>query len=340
LKKTIYSIESQTGDHMDNLKELLFSFKRHLQALGRSNATVDLYTEQANCFFTAVPVEDIKAVTKTHIEAYIEGLYEHRTRDGNPYSIGTISTKVRAVKRLFEFLEASNVIFINPAESIQEPQRQKSLPRDVPDPKEMGKLLDQPNLGLMTGIRDRAVLEVFYSTGIRLEELCGLTVFDADLQGGMLRVNNGKGGKDRVVPMGRHAVKSVREYITKVRPKLTKKNRKTRHLFVNRYGTPISGQVVSIMIRGYVRQAGLKKKITAHSLRHAFATSLVKNGADITAVQKMLGHVDLKTTQQYIRSLGLSIKAVHKKTHPRERDKIGKETVKPAIAMVRGHYGR
>jgi integrase/recombinase XerD len=325
---------------MDNCNELLFSFKQHLQARGRSPATVDLYTDQARCFLQTVTAGDIKAVTQTHIEAYIEGLYGHRTDKGKPYSTGTICVKVRAVKRLFEYLETANIIFINPAESIREPQKQKHLPRNVLTRKEMNKILDQPNLGLMTGIRDRAILEVFYSTGIRLEELCGLTVFDADLQGGMLRINKGKGGKDRVVPMGKHAVKCLREYIAKARPRLTKKNRKARHLFINRYGNPSSGQVVAIMIRTFARQAELKKRVTAHTFRHTFATDLVKNGADITAVQKMLGHVDLKTTQQYIRSLGLDIKVVHQKTHPREKDKAAKETIKPQIERIKGRYER
>ncbi len=325
---------------MDNLNELLFSFKQHLQALGRSPATVDLYTDQARCFLQTVAADDIKAVSKSDIETYIEGLYDHKTDQGKPYTTGTICVKVRAVKRLFEYLETANTIFINPAESIREPQKQRSLPRNVLTRKEMNKILDQPNLGLMTGIRDRAILEVFYSTGIRLEELCGLTVFDADLQGGMLRVNKGKGGKDRVVPMGKHAIKCLREYITKARPRLTKKNRKARHLFINRYGNPSSGQVVAIMIRTFARQAKLKKRVTAHTFRHTFATALVKNGADITAVQKMLGHVDLKTTQQYIRSLGLDIKAVHQKTHPREKDKAAKEAIKPQIERIKGRYER
>lgn len=325
---------------MHNVEELLFNFKEHLQARGRSPGTVKLYTDQARNFLHTVPVEDIKAATKSHIETYIEGLYDHKTIDGKPYTIGTICTKVRAVKRLFEHLEDANIIFINPAESIHEPQKPKCLPRNVLARKEVDKILDQPNLGLMTGIRDRAILEVFYATGIRLEELCGLTVFDADLQGGMVRVNKGKGGKDRVVPLGKHAVKCLREYITKARPRLTKNNRKVRRLFVNRYGHPSSGQVVGIMIRTYARQAGLKKKVTAHTFRHTFATVLVKNGADITAVQKMLGHADLRTTQQYIRALGLNIKAVHQKTHPRERDKIKKGSAKAKPTKIRGSYER
>jgi site-specific recombinase XerD len=323
---------------MDNASDLLFAFRQYLQAHGRSPATVDLYTDQVGCFLKSLCARDIRQVTKSHIEAYIASLYDHRTIEGKPYSTGTLCVKVRAVKRLFEYLESANIIFINPAEAIREPQKEKSLPRNVLAAKEMEKLLDQPNLALMAGIRDRAILELFYATGIRLEELCRLTVFDADLQGGLVRVNCGKGQKDRVVPMGRHAVKSLREYIVKARPRLTKNNRKARELFINRYGGPISSQVVGIMIRTYAKKAGLKRKVSAHTFRHTFATSLVKNGADITAVQKMLGHADLKTTEQYIRMLGLSIKAVHQKTHPRERDKAAAETVRPHNERIKGHY--
>ena len=325
---------------MHKVEELLFNFRQHLKALGRSAATVELYADQARKFLQAVAADDIRQVTQTHIEAYIEGLYSHKTEKGKPYTTGTICTKVRAVKRLFEYLETANIVFINPCESITEPQKDKTLVRHVLTRKEIQKLLDQPNLGLMTGIRDRAILEVFYSTGIRLAELCALTVFDADLTGAMIRVNKGKGGKDRVVPLGRHAVKALREYITKARPRLTKNNRKERRLFINRYGNPSSVQVVSIMIRTFARQARIKKQVTAHSLRHTFATDLVKNGADIRAVQKMLGHADLATTQQYIRALGLDIKAVHQKTHPRERDKAARETIKPKIERIKAHYER
>jgi integrase/recombinase XerD len=320
---------------MHNTEELLFAFKEYLKALGRSPATVKAYTDHARQFTTAVAIADIKAVTKGHIEGYIESLHT-----AQKYTTGTICAKVRAVKRLFEFLEAANHIFINPAEAIREPPKDKTLPRHVLTAKEMQTLLDQPNLGLMTGIRDRAILELFYATGIRLEELCHLSVFDADLQGGMVRVNLGKGGKNRVIPMGRHAVKALREYITKARPRLTKNNRKSRHLFVNRYGGTMNKQSVGIMIRTYARQMKTTKKITAHCLRHTFATVLVKNGADIRAVQKMLGHADLKTTQQYIRSLGLDIKAAHQKSHPRERDKVNKERIKPDFRMKKGHYDR
>ena len=318
-------------------KEHLYNFKEHLAVLNRTPATVEAYCYHVALFLGGLGKE-VAAVTRGDMEAYIAALHEHRTDEGKPYATGTIIVKVRSLKRFFEFLENKNIIFINPMEYIGEPQKTKTLPRNILSVKEMGKLLDQPNLGMLTGIRDRTVLELFYSTGIRLNELCSLTIYDADLTGGMLRINQGKGRKNRVVPMGKHAVRFLREYIAKVRPRCTEKNRRNRALIVDRYGKPLSKQVVSIMIRTTARAAGIEKKVTAHTFRHTFATQLVKNGADIVAVQKMLGHVDLKTTQGYIKALGLDVKKAHARSHPRERDKVKQTDVKPNIKRIRPEY--
>jgi integrase/recombinase XerD len=320
-------------------KELFYNFKEHLAVLNRTPATVEAYSYHVALFLDGL-AKDIKAVTRSDMEEYIAGLHEHRTEEGKPYATGTIIVKVRSLKRFFEYLEARNVIFINPMEFIGEPRKEKRLPRNILSAKEMQKILDQPNLGTLTGIRDRTVLELFYSTGIRLNELCRLTIYDADLQGGMLRIDQGKGRKDRVVPLGRHAVRFLREYITKVRPHCTRKSRQNRNLIVDRYGKPVSDQVVTIMIRTYARAVGIKRQVTAHTFRHTFATQLVKNGADIVAVQKMLGHVNLKTTQGYIRALGLDVKKAHAKSHPREKDKIDKGSVKPNLTRFRPEYER
>jgi len=323
---------------MEDTNEYLFKFKEHLAVLNRSPATIKAYMEHTKAFVKSM--DDIKQTTRRNIEEYIAGLYDYRSIEGKPYKIGTICVKVRSIKRLFEFLEKTNIVFINPAEFIIEPKKEKGVIKTTLTPKEANKILDQPNLGTLPGIRDRAIFEVFYSTGIRLNEMCSLTIYDADLTGGMLRINKGKGSKDRVVPLGKHAVRFLREYITKVRPKLTIKNRTCRHLFVNRYGGIISGQVASVMVKRYVRAAKLKKQVTAHTFRHTFATVLMKNGADIAAVQKMMGHSDIKTTQGYLRSLGIDIKAVHKKTHPREKDKEDRKTARPKIERKKGPYER
>jgi integrase/recombinase XerD len=317
----------------------LFQFTEHLKALARTATTVEAYTYHVGLFLKGV-AKDIKAVTRRDLEAYIAGLFEHRTKDGKAYATGTIIIKVRSLKRFFEFLEARNVIFVSPMEFIGEPQKERRLPRNILTSAEIQKILGQPNLGTLTGIRDRTVLELFYSTGIRLNELCKLTIYDADLQGGMLRINRGKGRKDRVVPLGKHAIRFLREYITKVRPHCTRNNKQNRSLLVDRFGKPISDQVVTILIRTHAKAAGIEKKVTAHVFRHTFASHLVKNGADIVAVQKMLGHADLGTTQGYISALGLDMKKAHKQSHPREKDKASQGSVKPEITRFKPEHER
>lgn len=324
---------------MKDTKNLLFQFTEHLKVLNRSPATIKAYTGNVRLFLEQEKnKKDIKTITRTDMEAYIATFYDHRMEDGKGYTTGTICMKIRSLKRFFEFLEQANIIFINPMEYIQEPKQEKTNARNALTIKEMEKLLDQPNLGTRTGIRDRAVLEVFYSTGIRLGELCSLTIYDADLQGKMLRINQGKGRKDRVVPLGKHAIRFLREYISKIRPHFTKKNRKSRTLFVNQQGQPLSKQVVSIMVRSSAKKAGLKKQVSAHILRHTFASGLVKNGADVVAVQKMLGHRDLQTTQGYIKTMGVDLKKAHKKSHPREKDKVSPKNIKPKIKRMRPEY--
>ena len=316
--------------------EILFKFREHLRVLGRSDATIKAYGEHVEGFLETSG--DLKKTTRKEIEDYIAELASHRLRDGSPYRPATIALKVRSIKRFFEFLEKTNVVFINPAEMIPEPHPPKGLPKETLTIDEGLRLLDQPNLSTLTGIRDRAVLEVFYSTGIRLDELSSLTIFDADLSGAMLRVRMGKGKKDRVVPLGKHAVRFLREYVSKVRPHFTRKNKKDRRLFMDAFGKPLSKQMVSISIRSYARAAGIEKKVTAHTFRHTFATQLIRGGADIAAVQKMLGHSDLKTTEVYLRTAGVDLKAAHKKTHPREKEKEDISSAKPRLTRIRPRY--
>ncbi len=313
---------------MNDKNDLLFKFKEHLKAGNNSLSTITSYYDHIKHFLNTVEKYDILEVTRPVIENYIAGLYRHRTREGTPYKTATICIKVRSIKRFFEFLERANIIFIDPSESIKEPVLDKTLPKKILTRHEVRKVFDQPNLSTRIGIRDRAILEVFDTTGIRLNEICCLIIYDADLKAEVLRINKGKGRKDRVVPLGRHAVKFLKEYIAKVRPHLTKKNRSERRLFVDRTGRGIKKQAVHVMVKKYGQMA-LGKSITPHLFRHGFATGLIRNGAHLLAVQKMMGHEDPRTTQLYVRSLGLDIRKVHKKTHPREKDRV--RNIKPDI---------
>jgi len=319
--------------------DLLFAFREHLRVKNYARPSIAAYCGHLAGFCAWLEgqgIDDIKRVGKDTLNAYQLHLSEHRTAEGAQYTTATVSLKVRAIKRLFEHLEASNQILVNPAEYIHEPKKEDRLPRSVLTEDEARHILETPNLSTMRGIRDRSILEVLYSTGIRLEETVGLSIYDCDLQGGYLRVNKGKFAKDRVVPLGKHAVRLLKEYIAHVRPHYTKNQKATRSLFVNKVGDALSKQMIGKLVKAYARTAGIKKKVTPHTFRHTFATQLVRNGADITAVQKMLGHSDLSVTHIYTRVAAVDAKRTHVVCHPREKDRA--EEMTPAVESIRGHY--
>ena len=186
-----------------------------------SSASIAVYSEHLPGLFAYLKeqgITDVKRVSRDHLQGLPAEDHEHTSaRTKSKYSIGTICTKTRAMKRFFKYLEDAGMILINPAEHIKEPKKETRLPKAILSEDEVRKILEQPRLGTINGVRARALLEVLYSTGIRLEELMNLTIFDCDLQGGLIRVK-GKFSKDRVVPLGKHAVQFLKEYITRVRP--------------------------------------------------------------------------------------------------------------------------
>ncbi len=292
---------------------LIEQFENHLNTLNRSPNTVKSYVRHVKHFMDTITIS-VKKINKQHIENYIAEFYDKQ------YSSNTISMKIRSIKRFFEYLEQTDQIFIDPSEQIKEPREKQTLPKDILTIEEANQLLEQPDLSMPIGIRDRSIMELFYSTGIRLDELCSLKINDVDISAEIVRVNNGKGQKDRIVPMGDYAAKFLDKYITKVRPHLTRFCPINENLFVNMFGHPIDGQSVYVMIKKYSQKAGINKEVSAHTFRHTFACLMLKNGADIRAVQKMLGHERLYTTQRYIRSLKIDLKKIHENTHPREKD--------------------
>ena len=324
-----------------SFNDLLDEFRQQLRVRNYSPASVASYCGHLRGFFGYLQeenIEDVKRVTRDLLHQYQARIVGVQTQAGKRYSVSTIALKTRALKRFFEYLEETNRILINPAEHLKEPKRGSRLPSVILTDEEARKILDQPDLSSMTGIRDRAILEVFYSTGIRLEEMTRLTLYDCDLQGGFLRVNRGKFARDRVVPLGKHAARLLKGYITRVRPLHTKSNRAEGCLFVNQSGVPLSKQVIQIMVRGYARKAGIAKKVTPHVFRHTFATELVKNGAEITAVQKMLGHASLAVTHLYARVAAVDVKKTHSVHHPREKHNAVKEEIEPCIERMKGRY--
>jgi integrase/recombinase XerD len=218
------------------------------------------------------------------------------------------------------FLKGEDYLTQDPGRDVPYAKTPKRLPRSILTRKEVTKLLRSPDTHSLMGYRDRAMLEVFYSTGLRNSELGALRVDDVDTDEGFVRVNLGKGGKDRVVPMGRIACRYVENYIKAVRPHLVK-GQDNGYLFLSLQGYRMARAVIACVVRKYARKAELGKTVTAHTLRHTCATQMMRNKANLRHIQELLGHACLSTTQVYTSVTITDLKEAHKKYHPRERDR-------------------
>jgi len=226
----------------------------------------------------------------------------------------TIRRQISAIRTYFKFLVGEGIAARDPSERIESPKRWRTLPAVLTVP-EIDKLLAAPNTDEPLAIRDRALLEFAYATGVRVSELVALKLQDVMFEDGVARVF-GKGAKERLVPVGRRALGAVSLYAREIRPTLDRG--KTRgFLFLNARGSPLSRVGAWGVIKATARRAGLTKRVTPHTLRHTFATHLLEGGADLRAVQEMLGHADLSTTQLYTHLDRDYLRTVHKSYHPR-----------------------
>ncbi len=219
-----------------------------------------------------------------------------------------------SIRGLYRFAVREHVLKHDPARLVDLPKTSLKLP-DVLSVEEICRLLEAPDTGKPVGVRDRAMLELLYAAGLRVSELIHLKLQDVNLEAGFVRVL-GKGSKERVVPFGMIAGERVSTYLEKSRKTLLK-NRVSPYLFVARAAQPITRQGFWKLLRRYALQAQLNKKVTPHSLRHSFASHLLEGGADLRAVQVMLGHVDISTTQIYTHVARRQLKQVHERFHPR-----------------------
>ena len=226
----------------------------------------------------------------------------------------TIRRQVSALRTYYKFLVGEGIVARDPSERIESPKRWRTLP-GVLTVADIENLLAAPNTDEPLAIRDRAILEFAYATGVRVSELVGLTLQDILFEEGVARVF-GKGAKERLVPVGRRALGAVALYAREIRPTLDK-GKARGILFLNARGTPLSRVGAWGVIKGTARRAGLTKRVTPHTLRHTFATHLLEGGADLRAVQEMLGHADLSTTQLYTHVDRDYLRSVHKSFHPR-----------------------
>jgi integrase/recombinase XerC len=229
------------------------------------------------------------------------------------YSKTSIQRKLSALRSFFKFLCRETVITDNPASMIRTPKKEKYLP-NVLHKTQITDLIEAPDTGSPLGLRDRAILELLYGTGIRVSELVSLTTSSFDLDFGYARVF-GKGSKERIVPIGTKALEALSEYIRLARPSLVKPDEEG--LFVNRFGTKLTDRSVRRIIDKYIRLLGMNRNVSPHTLRHTFATHMLDGGADLRSVQELLGHVSISSTQIYTHVTNERLRSVYKKAHPR-----------------------
>ncbi len=264
---------------------------------------------------------DLKApaqITRSILESYQRFLFHYRKADGRPLGVTTQRARLGALQSLFAWLCKRHLLEANPASELELPRPEKRLPADALSIAETEQLLAAPDVADPLGLRDRAILELFYSTGIRRAELPRLELADLRRDRRLLRIRQGKGKKDRVVPVGARAMRWLEKYISDVRPKLLLRTDQPA-LFLSGYGEPFSADVLGRSVVEYFARAGLGGRGGAHLLRHTCATHLLEGGADIRYIQQLLGHAKLETTAIYAEVSILQLQAVHARCHPADR---------------------
>ena len=276
----------------------------------KSVNTVESYKRDVTQYITylnELGISSIRKTTQTNVLSYIM-LLQKMGR-----ATSTVSRVIASIRSYYLYLLRNGQIDSDPTTTLTSPRIEKKPPQALTS-SEVTLLLEQPKLSDNKGIRDKAMLELLYATGIRVSELIGLDVSDVNLSMGYIRCSNNKG--ERLIPVGNKAVESLILYLEKARSSMIKDAHETA-LFVNRLGARISRQGFWKIIKFYQESSGINTEITPHSLRHSFAAHLIQNGADLESLKSMMGHSDISSTQVYTCFLDDNIKRVYEKTHPR-----------------------
>jgi integrase/recombinase XerD len=308
---------------MSDLLALTEKYRQHLTVKNYAAGTIKGYLFFLNRFFkylAELNVTELTAVTRDVVRDYQAHLYEEINFKGEPNGVSYQNNNLKAVKALFCFLCENNYLAGDPAKDITYAKTPKRLPRSILSGPEAKKVIHAPDTKTALGYRDRTILEVLYSTGIRREEVINLLLTDVDYQDGLVRVNSGKGDKDRVVPIGKIACRYLENYVKGVRPMLIR-DPYNNHLFLSLRGRRFSKNVLWELVKRYSKKTRIKKNISPHTFRHTCATLMLRNKANIRHIQELLGHASLDSTQVYTSVSITDLKEVHAKCHPRERDR-------------------
>ena len=300
---------------------IITEFKHKLKAIGYADTTIKSYVSNLNWFIKYLKEKSITDVRKVNHQVILD--YQEMVMK-KPYAQESKALRLRPVKRLFEHLVNTHKLLINPTDTIIETNRKNRKIGPVLTTEKINLLMQQANLSLKPHIRNRAIMEMLYSTGIRINELVNLEVYHVELKEKVLYIRKGKGRKQRVVPLGKNAIRYLTEYLEHIRSWWTRTNKKERILFLNHSGKPLTGDSVRGFLREYRISAGIKKTVSPHTLRRTCASHLLQQGADIVYIKELLGHASLTTTQFYTKVTPVDIKKSHDKTHPGITDNADK----------------
>ena len=278
---------------------------------GLSLNTIRAYAADLKGFVSSADARDLSSPADVRTEHIVEHMLGQKSRG---LSVNSISRQLVAIRMLFRFLVMEGKVKSDVTSILDSPRLWRRLP-DVLDVSDVEQLLKAPNGNAELELRDRAILETLYATGARVSEVAGLTLTDINFEYTFVRCH-GKGDKERLVPMGQKAIAAIKEYLQQARPKLARRAN-SPNLFLSRNGNALDRESIWRMVKKYALKAGINKKVTPHTLRHSFATHMLQRGADLRAIQEMLGHASVVTTQIYTHVDKDRLKAIHKKYHPR-----------------------
>lgn len=294
-----------------------------MKARAFSNRTIDSVVPRVHNFVEFCREKEIERpseVSRADVQSYQHALFErrHSRHPDRRLSTRTQTTYLCALKSFYRYLVMSETVIHDPASHLVLPREPKDLPRVILTKSEITRLFSQPDTKTRLGYRDRTMMELFYTTGIRASEATNLEVASVDINRAVVMVRQGKGRKDRVVPMGEVCAEWLEGYLRNVRPKLLSDPRE-QAVFLTNTGRRWELSALLRRLHAYAARAGIKKRIGCHTFRHTCATHMMRGGADVRVIQELLGHKCLSTTERYLRvEVGDLIRA-HKKFHPRER---------------------
>ncbi|ADJ79051.1 site-specific tyrosine recombinase XerD [Lactobacillus salivarius] len=294
------------------INNILMDYLHYLKVeRGLSENTINSYGIDLKLFLEYLRENEIPSFKQVNKEVIVNYMQSEKN---NNKANSSILRSVSSLRKFFQYLAQEKIIEKDPMLLIDTPKKKQHLPQ-VLTKEEVEKLLRSPNTGQVLGLRDRAMLELMYATGLRISEIINLKLEDLHLTMGTLQTL-GKGHKERIVPVGDEAIKWVNRYLEEARPKLLKQKR-SNYLFLNFHGNNLTRQGVWKNLKAEVRKAGIQKNITPHTLRHSFATHILENGADLRIVQELLGHADISTTQIYTHLSNKQLADIYNRAHPR-----------------------